>query len=211
MVSLSIIIPTPGQGRPLKRCLRSIASQPLLPGDEVLVVGDCLDDPHPETGLADVRALVADMGAQYRFIYTLPAEHDFGHTQINVGMVEAKGDYLVFQDDDDVFVAGAFGSIRAAAEECLVAHGEHRPLLFRFVTRFRTLVWANRVLAEDHIGGHCFVVPNRKALLAPWTPRYQGDFDHVRGTLDKWPGGDSAVVWREEVIAYARPDTRGDE
>ena len=203
MPSLSIIIPTPGQGRPLKRCLRSIASQPLLPGDEVLVVGDCLDDPHPDTGLADVRALVADFGPQYKFLYTLPVEHDFGHTQINIGMHVAKGDYLVFQDDDDVFTEGAFGSIRNAAEE-----HPGRPLMFRFVTRFRTLVWgAHPVLAQDHVGGHCFVVPNQKEHLAPWSERYQGDWDFIRGTLDKWPGGDKAVVWREEVIALARPNT----
>jgi hypothetical protein len=83
--------------------------------------------------------------------------------------------------------------------------------MFRFVTRFRTLVWgAAPVLAEDHVGGHCFVVPNKKAYLAAWTARYQGDWDHIRGTLDKWPGGDAAVVWREEVIALARPNTPED-
>ncbi len=204
MVSLSVIIPTPGLGRPLKRCLRSIASQPLLPGDEVLVVGDCLDD--PQDCLPEVQALVADFGAQYRYLSTVPAAHDFGHTQINIGMHVAKGDYLVFQDDDDVFTEGAFGSIRNAAEQHPGA-----PLMFRFVTRFRTLVWgAHPVLAQDHVGGHCFVVPNRKEHLAPWSERYQGDWDFIRGTLDKWPGGDKAVVWREEVIALARPNTPED-
>jgi glycosyltransferase involved in cell wall biosynthesis len=204
MVSLSVILPTPGQGRPLKRALRSIASQPLHPGDEVLVVGDCVDDPHPDTGLADVRALVADFGAQYRFLYTLPAAHDWGHTQINVGMTVAMGDYLVYQDDDDVFVEGAFDAIRAAAE----AH-PGAPLMFRFVTRFRTLLWATKEIREEWVGGHSFVVPNLKARLAPWTPRYQGDYDHIRGTVDNWPGKDAAVVWREEVIAFARPEAPG--
>lgn len=201
MVSLSVIIPTPGLGRPLKRCLRSIAAQPLLPEDEVLVVGDTTDGDLPE-----VEALVADSGPQYRYL-TLPTEaHSWGHDQLNHGITLAAGDYLVYQDDDDVFTDGAFGSIRSAAE----AH-PGRPLMFRFVTRFRTLVWgAHPVLAEDHVGGHCFVVPNRKAYLAPWTDRYQGDWDHIRGTLDKWPGGDTAVVWREEVIALARPNTPED-
>ncbi len=206
MVSLSVIIPTPGLGRPLKRCLRSIASQPLLPGDEVLVVGDTTDGPLPE-----VEALVADFGPQYRYL-TLPTkEHSWGHDQINHGMTVAMGDYLVYQDDDDVFTEGAFGSIRGAAEECLGRYAEYRPLLFRFVTRFRTLVWgAHPVFAQDHLGGHCFVVPNRKAYLAPWTDRYQGDFDHIRGTIDKWPGGEQALVWREEVISLARPATPED-
>jgi glycosyltransferase involved in cell wall biosynthesis len=201
MVTLSIIIPTPGQGRPLKRCLRSIASQPLLPGDEVLVVGDTTDGDLPE-----VEALVEDFGAQYRYLPVPGKEHTWGHEQINAGMVEARGDYLTFMDDDDVYAEDAFAAMRAAAEE-----HPGRPLLFRFVTRFRTLVWgAHPVLAQDHIGGHCAVFPNKKAYLAPWGPHYQGDWTFVRGTLDKWPGGDKAVVWREEVIALARPNTPED-
>jgi glycosyltransferase involved in cell wall biosynthesis len=192
-------MPTPGQGRPLKRCLRSIASQPLLPGDEVLVVGDTTDGPLP-----DVEALVKDFGPQYRYLPCPgPDGHDFGHTQLNLAWAEASGDYLVAQDDDDVFTEGAFDAIRAAAEA-----NPGRPLMFRFVTRFRTLVWgASPVLAQDHVGGHCFVVPNRKEYLGTWAPHYQGDWTAIRTTLDKWPGGDSAVVWREEVIALARPNT----
>jgi glycosyltransferase involved in cell wall biosynthesis len=210
MTSLSILIPTHSPDRPLKRCLRSIASQPLLPGDEVLVIGDTTDRELPE-----VAALVADFGPQYRYLPHPGTEHvvidgvdyhSHGHEQLTHGLTVAAGDLIVYQDDDDCFTEGAFGSIRAAAEEY-----PGRPLMFRFVTRFRTLVWgAAPVLAQDHVGGHCFVVPNRKAYLAPWTPRYQGDWDHIRGTLDKWPGGDSAVVWREEVISLARPNTPED-
>lgn len=206
MASLSIIIPTPGGGRPLKRCLKSIASQPLLPGDEVLVVGDTTDGPLP-----DVEALVADFGPPYRYLTLDTEEHSWGHDQINHGMTVATGEYLVFQDDDDVFTEGAFGSIRLAIEECRAKHGEDRPHLFRFVTRFRTLVWgAHPVLAQDHVGGHCAVFPNKKAYLAPWGPHYQGDYSFIRDTLDKWPGGDGAVVWREEVISLARPNTSED-
>lgn len=204
MVTLSIVIPTPGQGRPLKRCLRSIASQPLALGDEVLVVGDTTDGPLP-----DVEALVADFGcgglpAQYRYLNPGSTGHTWGHAEINYGIAQAQGDYLVYQDDDDVFVAGAFDAIRRAAE----AH-PGAPLMFRFVTRFRTLLWATKEIREDWVGGHSFVVPNIKARLAPWTPRYQGDYDHIRGTVDLWPGKDSAVVWREEVVAFARPETPG--
>jgi glycosyltransferase involved in cell wall biosynthesis len=199
MVSLSIIIPTPGRGRPLKRTLRSVASQAVSERDEVLVVGDTTDGPLPE-----VEALVKDFGPVYRYLDAQSKEHTWGHAEINLGMIEARGDYLVFQDDDDVFVEGAFDAIRAAAAEHPGA-----PLMFRFVTRFRTLLWATKEIKQDWVGGHSFVVPNAKARLAPWTPRYQGDYDHIRGTVDLWPGKDGAVVWREEVIAFARPETPG--
>jgi hypothetical protein len=213
MVSLSVIIPTPGRGRPLKRTLRSIASQGLALPDEILVVGDTTDGPLPE-----VEALVKDFGRQYRYL-PFPGDshvvvdgvdyHSHGHDQINHGMIAAMGDYLVFQDDDDCFVEGAFDAIREAAQDTVDTYGEFRPLMFRFVTRFRTLLWATQEIKQDWVGGHSFVVPNVKARLAPWTPRYQGDFDHIRGTVDNWPGKDAAVVWREEVIAFARPETPG--
>lgn len=199
MVSLSIIIPTPGLGRPLKRTLRSIVSQPLSERDEVLVVGDTADGPLP-----DVEALVKDFGPRYRYLDAGSKEHTWGHAEINHGITVAMGDYLVYQDDDDVFVEGAFDAIRAAATEHPGA-----PLMFRFVTRFRTLLWATKEIRQDWVGGHSFVVPNLKARLAPWTPKYQGDYDHIRGTVDNWPGQDSAVVWREEVISFARPETPG--
>jgi glycosyltransferase involved in cell wall biosynthesis len=201
MVSLSVIIPTYDPARPLKRCLRSVVSQPLLPGDEVLIVGDTRDGDLPT-----VEALVKDFGEQFRYIPHDGGRMSFGHDQINHGMTVAMGDYLTFMDDDDVYTEGAFGSIRNAAEE-----HPGRPLLFRFVTRFHTLVWgALPVLEQDHVGGHCAVFPNKKAYLAPWGPHYQGDWTFVRGTLDKWPGGEVAVVWREEVIALARPNTPED-
>jgi glycosyltransferase involved in cell wall biosynthesis len=199
MVSLSIIIPTCDPARPLKRTLRSIASQALSERDEVLVVGDTTDGPLPQ-----VEALVADFGPCYRYLDAGSKEHTWGHAEINLGMIEARGDYLVYQDDDDVFVEGAFDAIRRAAQE----HPGH-PLMFRFVTRFRTLLWATKEIKEDWVGGHSFVVPNVKARLAPWTSRYQGDFDHIRGTLNNWPGGDGAVVWREEVVSFARPEGQG--
>jgi glycosyltransferase involved in cell wall biosynthesis len=196
---LSVLIPTPGQGRPLKRCLKSIVSQPLTPGDEVLVIGDVTDGPLPE-----VAALVADFGPQFHYHPYTNGAHDFGHSQLNEGMILAKSEYIVFNDDDDVFVEGAFDAIRTAA----AAH-PGAPLMFRFVTRFRTLLWATKEIKQDWVGGHSFVVPNAKARLAPWTPRYQGDYDHIRGTVDNWPGKDAAVVWREEVVSFARPETPG--
>lgn len=210
--TLSVLIPTPGLGRPLGRCLQSVREQPLLPGDEVLVIGDTAEGPLPE-----VEATVASFGPQYRYlehagqVHTFVGDtdyHSFGHEQLNHGISRARGDLLVFQDDDDIFTEGALAAIRGAATE-----HPGRPLLFRFVSRFRTLVWgAAKTIAQEHIGGHCFVVPNKPEWLGEWGPHYQGDYTFIRETLDRWPGlngsppGDDAVVWVDKVIALARPD-----
>lgn len=198
---LSVLIPTPGQGRPLARCLTSVAPQ-LARGDEVLVIGDTHDAPG---GLPDVQRTVEQFAREYdkRFVYLTHDAgcHDYGHSQINYGMAQAQGDYLVFNDDDDVFTPGALDAIRNAA----AALPEPAPLMFRFVTRFRMVLWAERVIRQDWVGGHMFVPPNIPERLAPWTARYQGDYDHIRGTVDLWPNRDADVVWRDDVVAIARP------
>jgi len=49
------------------------------------------------------------------------------------------------------------------------------------------------------------VVPNDKARLGSWGERYEGDIDFLTTTLEKWPGKDLSVVWREDVLADVRP------
>lgn len=197
--TLSVIIPTCDPGRPLRRCLGSIASQPLLPGDEVLVVGDTTDGPLPA-----VEALVAGFGPQFRYLDARSEAHTWGHGEINLGIAQATGDYLLFQDDDDCYVSGAFDAVRRAA--AALPDGP-RPLMFRFVTRFRTLLWATPEVKQDWIGGHNLVTPNLPGRLGRWTERYQGDYDFIRETVDLWPGRDADVVWREDVLTMARPNT----
>lgn len=200
MVTLSIIIPTCDPARPLRRCLASIASQPLLPGDEVIVVGDMVDNP-----LVEVAALMRDMPPQFIYLPTQnPKGHTWGHEEINLGIEVAGGDYLVFNDDDDVFVKGAFDAIRGAAAALV----EPRPMMFRFVTQPRALLWATPEIRYERVGGHNLVTPNIKERLGRWTERYQGDFDFIRSTIDLWPNKDADIVWDERVIAFARPDTQ---
>lgn len=197
--TLTAIIPTPGKGRPLARCLDSLVPQMTM-GDEVLIIGDTHDGPLPETE-ALVKRYAQDTG--HRFIYVAhdAGYHGWGHPQINVGIELATGEYLCFNDDDDAFTPDAFQSIRCAILELK----EPRPLLFRFVSHWGMPYWDRQEVVQDHIGGHCAVFPNIPERLGRWTDRYQGDFDFIRSTLDLWPNKDADVVWCEDVIAVARP------
>lgn len=195
--TLSILIPTHRPDRPLRRCLRSIASQPLLPGDEVIVIGDTYDHELPS-----VERLVKDFGPQYRYVAHNAGRHSHGHDQISHGMTLAKGAWLLYQDDDDAYLEGAFAAVRRAAASL----PEPRPMMFRFIPWFRVLLWATKEIAPDRIGGHNFVPPNIPARLAPWGAHYQGDYSHVRDTVDLWPNKDADVCWFEDVLTLARPD-----
>lgn len=197
--TIAAIIPTPGQGRPLKRCLTSIAPQ-LAAGDEVWVIGDTYDAPD---GLPEVARLVADYGPQFQYVPFNGGQHSYGHFEINHGIALATADYLTFNDDDDVYVPDAFETIRAVAGALV----EPRPLMFKFFPQFRLVLWQEPEIKQDWIGGHNIVAPNIKDRLGAWTDRYQGDYDFIRSTVDLWPNKDADVVWRPELIAVARPET----
>lgn len=191
-LNLSIIVPTPDGGN-LPALADSLRKQ-LYPGDEVIVVGDTFHGP-----LDAVRDWVLQQ-PQWRWV-----EHDagraaWGHPQINYGMTVARGDYLLFQDDDDIYAPGALVNVHRAIRRAPLA-----PHLFRFkAARYGGQpIWQQKgVVAVGMIGGHCIVTPNDPARTGRWTDRYEGDFDFIEETLRLWEP--IAPVWREEVIVLAR-------
>lgn len=193
MPSLVIIIPTAGRHE-LRNCLTSIAYQ-LEPNDEVIVVGDTLDE-----SLERVEAVVKSFGPQFRYLEYKDSKHTWGHAQINYGSALAKTDYLNYIDDDDVYVPGAIGLIHQQ-----IASGTHSIYLFRFLWYEGFLCWLQQGLfAEGYIGGHCMVCPNNPDKLGIWQDAYTGDWDFVRDTVNL-NGGPDKAKWVDECIAVARP------
>lgn len=194
--SLSIIVPT--AGRPsLARTLASAAPQ-LRPGDECIVVGDVLDGPLPQT-----EAICRDFPF-VRYVEHAAERHHWGHPQFEAGQAVAVGDWLLGNDDDDIFTPDAFDAIRAV----IAGLAWPRPLLFRFLSHFGLTFWHTAgLVAQGHIGGHCLVQPNLPGKVGQrrrdGTYRYESDYDWIVDTLSRWyPVG---PVWVDHVIAEARP------
>src|SRR6185437_5556070 len=104
---ISFIVPT--AGRPsIEYCLASIVPQ-LWPGDEVLVIGDITDGP-----LARTEKIVESFGPQAIYMPCPVTEHSWGHREINFGMTRAEGDWLSFNDDDDIWTPGSVDVIHSA-------------------------------------------------------------------------------------------------
>lgn len=189
--SLSIVIPSAGRAS-LEHTLRSYAHQ-LGPDDEVLVVGDTTDGDLPLT-----REIVARFDGRFRYVDGRSEYHSWGHEEINVGQRLAAGAWVLGNDDDDIATPDALAHIRAA-----IAEQPHpRPMLFQFMTFWRQVLWAERALIENTIGGHSLVQPNDPERLAYMTPRYAGDFDWIVQAVENY-GGD--VAWIPRVIAWTRP------
>lgn len=192
---LTIITPTAGRAS-LRRTLESYAPQ-MVADDEYIIVGDDTDGP-----LVLTEQIVAEFDSRFWYSRARSAHHTWGHDEVNRGMALARtGDWLVFNDDDDVATPTALADIRSAIAEL----SEPRPLMFRFRTWYGLVVWDEPRLAECHIGGHCLVVPNVPERLGVWSDRYNGDWDFIRSTIDLWPNKDADIVWRENLIAWARP------
>lgn len=206
MPSITAIIPTVATDITrltlLRRSMESALHQ-MQPGDELLIAADTTDGP-----LDAVRDLClhlmaeAPEGVSVRYVPHAGAQHSYGHDQINAAMAVATGDYLTFNDDDDIYCAGAFDAIREAAGKLPAP----APLLFRFRSYHGPVFWVMPgLLGQGLIGGHCAVVPNLPSLLGQWGAHYEGDWTFIEDTLALWAKVGVSPVWVDRLIAIARP------
>jgi glycosyltransferase involved in cell wall biosynthesis len=179
---LSVIVPTLGRDT-LAATLESIVPQ-LAQGDEVIVVAD---GPQP-TAAAIVRTIRSD---DVRYFAHGPT-HVKGNSQRNAGIAGATGDYLLFMDDDDVYVAGALDMIRDAARA-----EAGRSFVFR-MDNYGTILWRARRLSYGDVGTPMFVAPNVRGAVPSWR---DSDYDFACDFVARH----GPPVWREEVVAVVRP------
>ena len=201
---LSVIVPT--VGRPsLQRTLRSLLRQgDWLPWEAVLV-GDTFRRRRGRTSSPRAYELAQ---SDPRFVYTEcdGGLHAWGHPQRNHGATVARGRYLSWLGDDDIYLAGRLPAASPAPSTATrttpgsSSSAGSRP--------WKQVYWHTAgFLAQDHIDAECIVCPNVPEKLGTWTNRYQGDYDFIAGTVERW-GGVERVVWQPEVIAQAQPHGR---
>lgn len=171
---ISFIVPT--TGRPsLIDTLRSIECQA---GDEILVIGNGGDvalDPR----VTHIR---------------MENRHDWGATERMVGLAAAKGRYLAFMDDDDVYAPCARGYMADA-----VATTPDQPVLFRMQYPDGHQLWATPAIAMGNVSTQMMLIPNDRAKLGSWlSGRRECDFDFLASS--GWLT--DQFVFRPEVLSY---------
>ena len=192
---LSIIAPTVGRIT-LERLLRSVRQQAPATEVELVIVGDTHGKKW-RPSLAPVPALCAKYDARY-------LEHDgglhmVGHPQRNYGQTQATGEWLMWSQDDNLYVPDALATVRAHVQRVEAPH------LFRVDTRFGFVVWQQPGLIEGNIDADCIAVPNDPSKLGVWAMRYAGDFDFIQETCGKWGW---TQRWQEPLIVRSRPESK---
>jgi glycosyltransferase involved in cell wall biosynthesis len=188
MRTLGIVISTPGR-QSLSRTLASILYQK-TGVEEVLVVGDGF---HAAT--KELVEFYATLGLPCRYQATVKTR-DWGHTQVNYGLRHVKGDYVTYQDDDDIYLPRAIEEMVRLVSDFT----EPRPLLGRVKTPNFGLLW-QRPDATTVLDGHCLVAPNDKRKLGWMAPVHSGDQCLLHTTLRNY----SEWAWTNRIWTLTRP------
>jgi glycosyltransferase involved in cell wall biosynthesis len=204
-IRLSVVVPTLGRDT-LERTLASIDAQ-LDRRDEVVVVAD---GPSAAVVAREVLYRFADDGDPAFRMYETPLTRCWGNAQRDVGVRLARGTHLLFVDDDDEYLPGAFDIVRQAlAAEAQVAHifrmrfGPGHPAYWRDPDH-PLVLWAEPVLRAQNLGTPMVVLPKGDRLPL-WVDGDAGDvisdFLFLRRAIPRF----GAPVWHEDVIAVVRP------
>jgi len=186
--NIGVFIPTPGRVS-LLRTLNSVLCQGLEGGDDILVVGD---------GYSQIAKDIVDLfGSPFRYVATRRTR-DWGHSQVNYGLKHVRGDYIVGQDDDDIFLPRAFDEMR----DIISKLESPRPIMGRVMSPFLGILWKEP--AQPPFDGHCPVIPNDKKKVGYFGLEYAGDQKWIECCFTNY----DKCTWADRIWSLTRPEMK---
>jgi len=143
-----------------------------------------------------VESIVTQMLPGDELLVDVNDDAPWGHTARNRLMPRAEGDFLLFIDDDDIYLPGAFEIVRAA-----VADEPDRVHMFKMRYADGQELWRTQTVECGNVSTQMVVAPNPPGQLGHWGDRYEGDFDFIESSCRQ----QGEPLWHEDVIALVRP------
>ena len=207
-----MLIPTHDYRRPLGNSIKSFLDQK-SDGDELLIGIDAHGLTFENIKTIERTILSFNAYPSVKYMILDMGHNCWGHCVINNLIMNAKGEFLTFMDDDDILTPDAFNKIRD-----VITKGEYNrtgcpncgvgipcykpPYIFRVFAPIDNIhYWFKKDLLKGGVGGGCIVTPNLPERLGKFTCRYEGDSDFVEATVNKWGG---KFEWRDEAIKNVR-------
>jgi glycosyltransferase involved in cell wall biosynthesis len=174
-VKISVITPTVGRAS-LRRTALSVVPQ-LGEFDEWFVVGD--------GRRTDAEAIVKSLDDARVHYSESPGTALWGNRERDIGISQARGDRLVFVDDDDELTPEALDLVRRAH-----ALQPTSPLVFRMeLVGHNDLLWTTPEVRSSNIGTPMFVPLNDRSKLPRWMDGaghgYASDFIFIRSCCER--------------------------
>jgi len=209
---ISVILPTVGRAT-LGRTLDSIVPQ-MCQGDEIIAV---CDGSHAKDRVELEKLRIESGKSRFNgdiavYEYQTPPQTPkpwVGQPQRRYALDNrlASGDLIMWMGDDDVMRPGSLSAVRECAEEY-----PERVILCKFKAWWpgRPVLWSNEMPVDDRfregwLSDHSIISPNIPEKLGQFGLHYQGDFQFLSETVERF-GGIEKVVWLDYVCAVMRPE-----
>ncbi len=190
----------------LRRTLESFLAQELVEGDELhLVINP--DEPECDASFIARQSTQAQIRSYPATIVVHACDQIGYYNKWNWAMYNVRHNashVLPMMGDDDIFRKGAFTKLRAAC-----APDPQRPVLFRFLSPLRFVLWDEPRMQMSRISGHCIAVPIEFFDDMPASTRdyKEADYDWMLNVLTKAKYlGYNDPLWLDEMLIVARPD-----
>ena len=155
----------------------------------------------PSVGRPSLAGTLRSIAAQIRpgdeILVVCNDRKDLGTWARNSAIERARGTHLLFIDDDDEYVPGAFAAMRAFASQ-----QPERIGIFREELVDGSLFWREPVFREGNVGSVLFVVPNVAGRIGRWVGSEGNDWRFIEQTAVLL----GEPVFCDAVVARQRPN-----